>query len=1036
VKLPHQFAWILVAAIAALSAAASAFAQPSFVAFESGHVRPLALSPDGGQLFAVNTPDNTLEIFDVSGAGLVAVGTVPVGMEPVAVAARTNTEVWVVNHLSDSVSIVDLAATPPRVKRTLLVGDEPRDIVFAGTGGNRAFITTAHRGQHRMDPSIAGVSGAGDPQLTSEGIGRADVWVFDATTSDTTIGGTPVAILSFFADTPRALATSPNGGTVYVAAFHSGNQTTSIGETMVPDGFDAAGPSGGAPGGVPGPTDNADGAAAPETGLIVKFDGANWLDASGRNWGSLVNFDLPDRDVFSIEADTLSSGSVQQFSGVGTILFNMAVNPVNGNVYVTNTELPNHVRFEGPGNHGGSTVQGHLSESRITVIDPDAPSVDPQHLNQHIDYSKLHTDVPDLVDSSQIGHSLATPLQPVVSSDGTTLYVAAFGSGKVGVFATSAIEDADFETNFDPTVASANYIDVGGGPSGLALDEANSRLYVMTRFANQIEVVDLVTRSNVESHPLHNPEPASLVAGRPFLYDARITSGNGEASCSSCHIFGDNDSLAWNLGNPDDAVSTNPQKTDPQALILGGSTSFHPMKGPMTTQTLRGLATHGAMHWRGDRASGFFGVDPCEEPTGSNCSEDRAFRNFIVAFEGLLGMQGTISENEMQLFANFALQLMLPPNPIRNLDNSLSGDAALGEDVFGGPTAPNSDTITTCDGCHDLNPAEGFFGTSGDQTFEAEPQFMKVAHMRNLYTKVGMFGQSTGGSHTGEQVRGFGLLHDGSVDTILSFIQAPVFNLTANQELQLEQFALRFPTDLAPIVGQQVTLDADNGDAVNPRIDLMIDRAGTIYASLMAGGAVPECNLVVKGSVAGEPRGWVRESDGRFRDDRNNLTTDSELRALAASEGPLTYTCVPPGSGIRTGIDRDEDDALDGLDNCPAAANPLQENFDADPRGDVCDPDDDNDGLLDVVESNTGVFVSETDTGTNPFSADSDGDGVDDLTEVADPNRDPNIDEGLSTVPAVSPIGWAILSGSLLALGSIANARRRRANPPQRTSIT
>ena len=77
-KLPHQFAWILVAAIAALSAAASAFAQPSFVAFESGHVRPLALSPDGSQLFAVNTPDNTLEIFDVSSAGLVAAGTVPV----------------------------------------------------------------------------------------------------------------------------------------------------------------------------------------------------------------------------------------------------------------------------------------------------------------------------------------------------------------------------------------------------------------------------------------------------------------------------------------------------------------------------------------------------------------------------------------------------------------------------------------------------------------------------------------------------------------------------------------------------------------------------------------------------------------------------------------------------------------------------------------------------------------------------------------------------------------------------------------------
>ena len=53
------------------------------------------------------------------------------GLEPVAVAARSNDEVWVVNHLSDSVSVVTLTGTP-HVVRTLLVGDEPRDIVFAG----------------------------------------------------------------------------------------------------------------------------------------------------------------------------------------------------------------------------------------------------------------------------------------------------------------------------------------------------------------------------------------------------------------------------------------------------------------------------------------------------------------------------------------------------------------------------------------------------------------------------------------------------------------------------------------------------------------------------------------------------------------------------------------------------------------------------------------------------------------------------------------------------------------------------------------
>jgi hypothetical protein len=49
----------------------------------------------------------------------------------------------------------------------------------------------------------------------------------------------------------------------------------------------------------------------------------------------------------------------------------------------------------------------------------------------------------------------------------------------------------------------------------------------------------------------------------------------------------------------------------------------------------------------------------------------------------------------------------------------------------------------------------------------------------------------------------------------------------------------------------------------------------------------------------------------------------------------------------------------------------------------------DNDGIPDVYETNTGTFVSATDTGTNPNDADSDDDGLGDGAEVAlstDPN--------------------------------------------------
>ena len=113
-----------------------------------------------------------------------------------------------------------------------------------------------------------------------------------------------------------------------------------------------------------------------------------------------------------------------------------------------------------------------------------------------------------------------------------------------------------------------------------------------------------------------------------------------------------------------------------------------------------------------------------------------------------------------------------------------------------------TDTVEDCDGCHKVNPGLGFFGTAGEQSFEGEPQNAKVPHFRNMYAKIGMF--SVGRS--ADQVRGSGFLHDGAIDTLSDVPQAAVFQLTVAERANLEQFTLQFPSDLAPIVGQQVTL--------------------------------------------------------------------------------------------------------------------------------------------------------------------------------------------------------------------------------------
>ena len=87
-----------------------------FINWETPHVNPIAMTPDGTRLLAVNTADNRLEVFNILTGVPTRVASVPVGLDPVSVRARTNTEAWVGNHISDSVSIVDL--TTMNVVRT------------------------------------------------------------------------------------------------------------------------------------------------------------------------------------------------------------------------------------------------------------------------------------------------------------------------------------------------------------------------------------------------------------------------------------------------------------------------------------------------------------------------------------------------------------------------------------------------------------------------------------------------------------------------------------------------------------------------------------------------------------------------------------------------------------------------------------------------------------------------------------------------------------------------------------------------------
>lgn len=900
--LRHRFLVFVMTFSIFVSCASFTWAGPAFTAFESGQVRPLALSPNGQRLFAVNTPDNRLEVFLITKHGLKYLTSIPVGLEPVAVAALSNNEVWVVNHLSDSVSIVKLSGQRGVVTRTLLVGDEPRDIVFAGTKNKkRAFITAAHRGQNTPFNS----------SLTDPGVGRADVWVFDVDDQGDSLGGTPVSIINLFSDTPRALAVSADGERVYAASFMSGNQTALVALNQTPDGGEAGG-------GIPLPNVNHAGMPEPNMSLIVKFNGTDWVDETGKSWNDYIKFDLPDYDVFSIDATGITPvlDEAKTVANVGTVIFNLIVNPVTGKVYATNTEARNEVRFEGKGNFAATTVRGHAVDNRITVIE--GVTAKPRLLNKHIDYDKCCKPIPN----AENALSVSQPNGMAITSDGKTLYVSVLGNNKVVIYDTSELEQDTFFPRKSDQISVT-----GGGPTGLTLDEKKEKLYVFTRFNNGISIIDTRKKREVGRVELRNPEPASLVDGRPFLYDAAFTSSHGDQSCASCHVFGDKDELSWDLGDPDG------DEIDPPDLFRAffgiGQIAYHPMKGPMTTQSLRGLANHGPLHWRGDRNGGNLGSSV--QPDGGALSEVAAFNAFNVAFEGLLGRNKPLTTKQMQKFTDFQLQVTYPPNPIRALDNSLTEDQAFGKEFFESVPSLAIGEIFTCKDCHSTDRLAnsefgidypGFFGTNGSLIAGEFSQTFKIPHLRNLYTKVGAFGLGEDPifnrpdlplydpSHKGQQIRAFGYTHDGSIDTIQRFLNSlaesfvPGIGFTEFEDVRrVTEFLLAFDTNLFPIVGQQITWHKGSRKEVNQRVRLLMQRA-----------SVGECDLIAKSFINGREQGYLYV-DGEFLPDQRNSPA-LKLRQLkirgSIFGAPITYTCTPPGSGKRMGIDRDGDGYLDG----------------------------------------------------------------------------------------------------------------------------
>jgi YVTN family beta-propeller protein len=584
------------------------------------------------------------------------------------------------------------------------------------------------------------------------------------------------------------------------------------------------------------------------------------VDASDPAWSpGVIGYTMPDNDVVEIDVAALSV--TRYFSRVGTVNLGIAVRPTTGDIYVSNSDALNLVQFE-------PNLRGHFVDNRVTRILSPSGTINAFDLNPNVNYSVLPN-------SQAKSTALAQPAAIVFEPTGNFLYVAAFGTDRVARLDVNGNVLSRIEVG--PATGSSVDPRNKRGPRGLAISSTGQHLYVLNRLSNTLSVVDTTSNSVLRELGVgsFDPTPQVIKVGRGFLYDAKL-SGNGTASCASCHVDSDMDMLAWDLGNPGGSM----QSTTSQL----GTIQFHPMKGPMTTQTLRGLNTLEPFHWRGDRDT---------------------FLAFNGAFNSLMG-GSLLSTADITAYRDFVNTIQFQPNPNQRLDRSLPASIAGGDPNAGRNTFLNEPFTSnfTCNSCHTANPGPGSNKVIIPDSILQEQQGFKVPHLRNIYQKLN-FKNAAGASSIG----GFGLLHDGSDPNVSAFLSKPVFQSFATDSVRkanINAFLLCFDTGTAPAVGYARTITAAN---VN---NAAVASDWTLLENQAAAGNV---DLIVKGTINGQKAGLLyRPASNDYQTDRTGIGpfTRAQLSSSILAGDTLTPMGVPSGSGVRMGIDRNLDGVLDG----------------------------------------------------------------------------------------------------------------------------
>jgi YVTN family beta-propeller protein len=893
----------------------------AFSSFESAHVHPLDITPDGTKLLAVNTPNNDVEVFTISGNNLTLASVIKVGLEPVTVRAYSNTQAWVVNKISNSVSIVDLRNNA--LIATLQTGAEPADVVFTGTAGSAT------------NPARAYVSAAQAKELE----------VFDPLVPGATLQRIPI-----LGQQPRALAVGPNGagGTnVYVGIFESGNGTTALtgGKDDAPYEADIARSPAGPYGGISPFPDNVNATlnaytslyqqpttvtpnvldayftqTPPPVSVIVRRQAPatsgglpTWLDENGKDWSIFINgslaqqgtnadrpagWDLIDRDIAVVNTST---NAVSYQGGPLNMVMALAVNPATNSVTAVGTDATNQIRYQ-------PMLDGTFIQVLMGTYAVGGSGGAKADLNPHLlpyssvtgTYAMSSIPATCATGSTQcIANSIGDPRGIAWNAATGKGYVTGMGSNNVIVINASGGRDSTLNTP----------IPVGQGPTGIVLNAVGANAssptlaYVLNRFDANISVLNLAA-TNVNSAEVarvalsYDPTPADVRAGRPLLYNTQMFSGLGQLSCGSCHVDGRTDRLAWDLGDP----TSQPEVISSQPAVINGSSTGvtlrdmqtggaivpiasvteHPMKGPFLTMTLVDRLQSPFLHWRGDRAN------------------LAAFSPAFVALQGGAAQPTTAQIANMQAFLT---TLRTPPNPFRTITNQYPTEIAVpgprnvpyrtGNAVTGA-----AEFEANCRSCHPGNTNRGYlFVNNADFGIN---QLRNPPTWQDFYRRDGLWFSDPTAS-----TAGFGFQPDGTFDSTQ--------NLSRSDNMMSFMYAFNGSYPYTPTGLNATNTAVDSHAAVGRQVTISnTTTTDPMLAQLQALADSNAIDLVASGCVNNETRGYVYVGNSTYADDRGQANSLAAMKAFSQAGSPITFTAVRRGTGYIIGIDQNDDGTLDG----------------------------------------------------------------------------------------------------------------------------